>query len=187
MTALSVLGDSMVAAVPGFVDVLAARLGWAPIRHSFAGSGFVHDAGPGGRFDFHVSEVLADNPDVILVVGGYNDSTTTAIEEQYAGYTLDQMLGRKVYVACLRGTDLTAIRLRAIGIRNATVTRGMTYIDTLTEPWTTGNGNVAVPNGSGNTDVYLAADGVHPSTAGYAYIGTRLAFAIKPPATGLDY
>ena len=51
--------------------------------------------------------------------------------------------------------------------------------------WIAGTGRVGATTGDGNADIYVVADGVHPSVAGAAYLGTRLAFAISPPSTGL--
>ena len=46
-------------------------------------------------------------------------------------------------------------------------------------PWQTGTGNSAAPAGNGNGDLYLAADGVHPSVAGALYLATRLATDLR--------
>jgi hypothetical protein len=53
--------------------------------------------------------------------------------------------------------------------------------------WLTGTGNVGQLNGDGNRDIYVSANTAHPSDAGYAYVATRFAQTIRPPATGLDY
>lgn len=41
--------------------------------------------------------------------------------------------------------------------------------------WQTGTGNVGQPRGDGNGDLYVAADGTHPSIEGTAYLGQQLA------------
>ena len=41
--------------------------------------------------------------------------------------------------------------------------------------WQTGTGNVGRPRGDGNGDVYVAADGVHPTPAGCQYLGGVIA------------
>jgi lysophospholipase L1-like esterase len=45
--------------------------------------------------------------------------------------------------------------------------------------WQTGTGTVAHPKGDGNGDLYVSADGTHPTEAGSVYLGTRLAETIK--------
>ncbi len=44
-----------------------------------------------------------------------------------------------------------------------------------TGPWQTGTGNVANPQGNGNGDLYVSADGTHPTVAGNMYLGRMLA------------
>jgi lysophospholipase L1-like esterase len=46
-------------------------------------------------------------------------------------------------------------------------------------PWQTGTGNSGAPAFDGNGDLYLAADGVHPSEAGNVYLGTRIAEGLR--------
>jgi lysophospholipase L1-like esterase len=46
-------------------------------------------------------------------------------------------------------------------------------------PWQTGTGNVAAPAGDGNGDLYVSADGVHPTSAGCLYLGTRIASDLR--------
>lgn len=41
--------------------------------------------------------------------------------------------------------------------------------------WQTGEGNVGAPTGQGNGDLYISADGTHPSPAGVSYLGAMLA------------
>lgn len=43
------------------------------------------------------------------------------------------------------------------------------------EPWQTGTGTSALPNGSGNGDLYLDPDGIHPNAAGCLHLGRRIA------------
>ena len=45
--------------------------------------------------------------------------------------------------------------------------------------WQTGTGNVGQPRGDGNGDVYISADGVHPTAAGCAYLGGVIAAQLR--------
>lgn len=48
------------------------------------------------------------------------------------------------------------------------------YIDwTVPTNWITGTGNNAAKNGTGNADLFLCSDGVHPSLDGYDYLVRR--------------
>ena len=42
-------------------------------------------------------------------------------------------------------------------------------------PWQTGTGNVGAPTGVGNGDLFVSADGTHPTPAGNLYLGHMLA------------
>lgn len=46
-------------------------------------------------------------------------------------------------------------------------------------PWQTGTGNSSAPRGDGNGDLYLAADGTHPNSAGHSYLGARIAADVR--------
>lgn len=46
-------------------------------------------------------------------------------------------------------------------------------------PWQTGTGNVGDPKGDGNGDIYISADGVHPTVAGCVYLGEKIATNLK--------
>ncbi len=45
--------------------------------------------------------------------------------------------------------------------------------------WQTGTGNTSAPNGTGNGDLYIGPDGVHPNEAGFEYLGTRIASDLR--------
>ncbi len=45
--------------------------------------------------------------------------------------------------------------------------------------WQTGTGTVANPKGDGNGDLYVSADGTHPSEEGCRHLGEQLATALK--------
>ena len=48
-----------------------------------------------------------------------------------------------------------------------------------TRPWITGTGDISSPKGDGNADIYVGADGVHPTDAGHAYIAKRMALDLE--------
>lgn len=43
-----------------------------------------------------------------------------------------------------------------------------------TDPWVTGTGNAGTPAGDGNADLFLSADGRHPTRAGAENLAHRL-------------
>ncbi len=46
-------------------------------------------------------------------------------------------------------------------------------------PWQTGTGTVAAPTGRGNGDLYVSADGTHPTVAGVVHLGTQIAEGVR--------
>lgn len=75
--ALVVLGDSFSARSPAsagqeWPELLADRLEWEVVREVVDGSGYV-SAGQGEPFTERVDEVLAHEPDVVVVAGGVGD------------------------------------------------------------------------------------------------------------------
>jgi lysophospholipase L1-like esterase len=52
-------------------------------------------------------------------------------------------------------------------------------VSTDTQTWLNGTGKVGATNGSGNSDVYIDPDGVHPTLAGAEYLAFRSAPAIR--------
>lgn len=202
MTTAYLIGDSYSVVGGGFGASLAARMGWTLTVDGVGGSGY-GVAGSGTAFPDRLPALIAANPDVAIIEGGGNDWSANATPLA----TFITLLAS--FYASLRSSLPTATLYvtgaHRIGqtyfdaLVSATATAGGVYVDwgdvaevpRTTIPantrWLTGTGNASAPAGDGNRDVYLGSDSVHPNAAGCAYLGTRLAFAINPPATGLDY
>lgn len=52
-------------------------------------------------------------------------------------------------------------------------------VSTDATPWLNGTGYGGATNASGNSDIYVGADGIHPTLAGQEHIGLRAAFAVQ--------
>lgn len=219
MTTLCVLGDSIAAgryAVPvtaNYGAIMAARLGWSFVNAGVPGTSYLMawtsdgsdplwPAGTYGTYGTRLAaDVIARNPDVVLVQGSSNDID--------AGFTANQVVAAAtaVYASLRAGLPSAWLivtfplfwqrnfgMLKAAadyapyraGMKAAADSAGAIWIDPMADNWITGTGSTNGPTGDGNADVYIWA-GAHPVTAGHAYLGTRLAFAIRPPSTGLDY
>jgi lysophospholipase L1-like esterase len=208
MTVAVFLGDSTTNTATPHGAVTAARLGWTASIQAFGGIGYIKSvlsgdgrfgggAGPYGPFiDPQIQAlVAAANPDVIVCEGGINDAVYAPADiGTAAGVLFDYLRANhpsaQLYVVSpwsVRTPFLVATQAIGVAIKAAAEARGLPYIDMLTKPWLTGSGYIGVEAGDGNNDVYTSADGTHPSPAGSSYIGMRLAFAISPPATGLEY
>jgi hypothetical protein len=186
-------GDSWTAGIPlaapflGYVQWTAQELGlgdaWAS---GIGGTGYVN---PGAA---HVtwgqrlqSDVLHWHPANLIVAGGTND-----FAEPLPAF---KAAVNRFFVRVRRA--LPHVRLIAVGpwkytgmlwsgygayadiIRQAVTAQGGSFIDP--ETWITGTGSTLTPaNDGGNADLFIGAEN-HPNLAGYRYIGTRLANAIR--------
>jgi lysophospholipase L1-like esterase len=196
MTTAVFLGTSITA--DGLPTACAARLGWTEVNQGEAATGYLKRTlldDTYVSFRGRLPGVIAANPDVLVVEGGVNDTPTQGFgaEQFVAEVPLFFAAVRAalpaipVYVLApwWKSRVMDEILAEAVVLKAACATYGCVYIDWLTVPWLTGTGKVDAPAGDGNSDVYMSAGGLHPSTAGRAYLGTRLAFAIRPPNTGL--
>ncbi len=186
--------------------ICAARLGWTTTMRGLSGSGFVARGVEGKCFaDVVQADIIAHAPDVVVVEGGLNDygqdkaldATVSAAEVLFvrlhtalpsAAIYFFGMYLPHTPSAVINGSVNTFGSEVAFsqGLRAAAANAGLFVIDPGS--WITGTGNVTAPAGNGNADAYIRGTGdPHPTQAGAAYVGTRLAFAIRPPATGLDY
>ena len=192
-----VLGDSVtagtgaLASFAGFVQSAAAILGWTDAWASgVGGTGYVNPGPPGqvafiSRVDH---DVISYAPSVVLVAGGTNDHAYAPTDVQAAAAALYQRIAdglpaAVVYVMgpwCSKGPAPA----QWVATRDALVSAlsgfpSFRFIDNIAEQWITGTGNVAVPKGNGNADLYISADGTHPTQAGHDYVGQRLAADIQ--------
>jgi lysophospholipase L1-like esterase len=136
-------------------------------------------------------DVSAFSPEFVLFAGGINDASLTS--NQLAQATLQQ--------ACLDcyqliQSNVPGCKIVALGpfwprtpidpaaymvngaISNACQLAGISgcYIDTLSDPWVTGQWNIP---GSGNAVVYTSSDGTHPTSAGAWNLASHVAAALS--------
>lgn len=206
MTVAVFLGDSTTDTATPHGNTTSARLGWTPSVQAFGGIGYLQSRPNGdGRFGggtlpygpFSDPQILAlvdaAAPDIIVCEGGIDDGAYASADVGVAAGALYDYLhahhpAARIYVtsAWTLGTRaLSYVAGHTAAIRAAAAARGLTFIDMTS--WLTGSGYTGHLVGDGNCDVNIIADGTHPTPAGSGYIGTRLAFAIKAPSTGLDY
>jgi lysophospholipase L1-like esterase len=180
-------GGGTAGAFPAFTG---AQLGWTVVNQGVGSTGYLRDT-LGDTFRARVSTVVAATPDVVIVEGGGGDTFFCTLTQFQAEVPLFFAALRAalpaipVYVLSpsARANDAGLVASFGAALQAAAVAAGCVYIDW--NPWITGTGYVGHLIGDGNADVYVAADATHPSAAGHPYVGTRLAFAIRPPNTGL--
>jgi lysophospholipase L1-like esterase len=139
-------------------------------------------------------DVITNNPDYVLIMGGFNDGA-----DHYPGGTNYVGASNILYAAAsevysMIQTNLPSCKLIVCNmysphspmniiqqwslgaITNACAAQGVTnIIDMVSDPWFTGTGNAANPQGDGNADVYISGDNVHPTVAGQYYLARRIA------------
>lgn len=188
-----ILGDSYTggtgadaSGITGWVQKFSSLMGWPDTwQAGVGGSGYLN-AGQGAKFrDRVAADITANNPDIVIVVGGHNDTSYTASQIQTEAQLLFQAIksgspGTKLIVVGPLGAPnaqstysaiQTAIFAAATNLANLT-------IDTVTKSWFTGTGYQGATNGSGNTDFYIWTDNVHPSQAGHEYLARRISTEI---------
>lgn len=178
----------------GFARVMTDHLG---IRDNWnggiGGTGYLTTGGQltaRGR----VSDIAAAAPDVAMICMGYNDAPFSQ-----AQVTTEVLL----FLAAVRASavlrDIPVFVFGSFGGRSgpsaaqlaveAGISAAVTafadekifFIPVSADPngaWFTGTGYTAATTGTGNADVYIGADGIHPSTAGHAFLGARCADAV---------
>lgn len=173
----------------GWVGAMAARLGWSDVYASgLGGTGYLSTNGARGTFRSRAAtDIIAHAPDIVIIAGGYNDtaSSAAAVEAEAAllfaqikaGLPNCELIVLSPWSSNNTLTSLQATRdaifAAADGVADLT-------IDAITtgQAWIFGTGKTTSTTGDGNADFYIASDGIHPSAAGYTYLGARVANAI---------
>lgn len=127
-------------------------------------------------------------PFVIALIAGRNDSAASMANIQAEVETLLDILVERFPTAVILMSGVLYLPFVASGavvdansaIRAAATAKlphingVLPFVDTLTDGWITGLGNIGVPTGSGNSDVFFGVDAIHPTQAGHDYYGRRL-------------
>ena len=171
------LGDSCTAASVdggGYVPPTAEGMGWTPVLQAVGGTGYLAPAPGSGPYGSRVDEVVAGDPDVVVVQGSTNDvgypvaDVATAARELYAALAGRLPDAEVVVVGPLDppGVDPAGVdAIRAVLAEEAGAA-GLPFVDPVAGDWLgTGEG--------------LYADPVHPNEAGYGEFATDLVGALQ--------
>lgn len=199
-----VAGDSYTAGV----GASSALLGYAKQLQNLLGIPDIIPAGDGatgyGVFNNSVSPntnksllarlgdtVTPYNPDLIIIPMGYNDAsqarTATQIQADatavYNGIFTVLPTTRVIVIGPWRTgsvpTTAQSNAVKAAAQADARYGSRLFYVDTIAENWQTGTGRVGATNSSGNSDIYITTDAIHPPDAGHTYLAQRVAEAVK--------
>jgi lysophospholipase L1-like esterase len=204
VTSVYVLGDSVAAGqgaidgAHGFPHTMATRLGWTLTLDGVGGTGYTS---PGSNAPFYgdpsrLNPLIAAACDYVMIQGGeVVDVPTVALTATEATRICQAILAAQPATKIILLGWLMPVSIAAstpwlqwsAGMGAVAASVGGRFIDPLALGWLTGSGRSGTPAGDGNADAYRGPDGTHPAQAGHDYLGTRVAFALRPPTTGLDY
>ncbi len=183
-----VLGDEWTAGAgadarfTNYVSFLGALLGWDCWPSGLASTGYLAPGTANVTFRQRAqSDVIAYNPEIVLIAGGINDQRFSASAlgaEAAALYSQLQNGLPNTRIVVIgpwsAGTPASSLVLSVRDTLSAqAASAGLQFVDPT--GWVTGTGNAGSAPVSGNASYYTSADGVHPTQAGHEYLGHRLA------------
>lgn len=184
--------------------VMGQLLGIRDVRQfASGGTGYLADNnGTRSKLSAQIPKWLPQGPfDVIIVNHGYNDyaqATGNAAGFQAEVLADLQLMraGSSAPIVVLgsqagkRGPDANTLtieaRIKAAVEGFADPLCKFAPVSSDARPWMSGTGYVTATNGSGNSDLYTSDDGIHPSLAGHAYLGARIADAVRVAVNSMN-
>lgn len=180
------------AAYTTWLSAMADSLGWEDIYQNAVGStGYIETiSGQANSVMGQINRAVAANvdPEVVICTAGHNDTQPLAsiVASAVSAFAAIREAWPNALVVCggpwwvggsgamsgwsTRESELFAAVDADIFIPQATGP-GV--------PWFTGTGRIGSTTGSGNSDVYVYSDTVHPTQAGHDYAGVRFADALR--------
>ncbi|MBM7805818.1 lysophospholipase L1-like esterase [Geodermatophilus bullaregiensis] len=170
------LGDSYTVGVgsdgPTYAAQVADRLGWTQVEAAQSGTGYVSDGGGGDNAPFggRVDDVVAADPDVVVVQGSTNDvgvdpaAVGAAAAALYAELAAAVPDADVVVLGPLAAPVVPRAAVEAVrdALAAAAGQAGVRFVDPIADGW------LEPPDG-------LYADGLHPDEDGYARLADELA------------
>jgi lysophospholipase L1-like esterase len=179
-------GDSLMSGTgstpqrPVMARVAANRLGWDVEVDAWGGTGFTTTgSSPGYLERLRRPGALGGRYDVVLIEGGTNDARVgstpaeirKAVREVVAEVRTRQPRAQVVLMGAYDPPGVVDLR-RAVAdsaVRDVAADLGVPFFSPLSASWHTGH----------DPHRFLDADGLHPSTAGYVFMGARLADELR--------
>jgi|GEM_PF-997769 len=130
-----------------------------------------------------IADVIAQNPDALVIIGSQNDSWTDSYLTAAVTATLNAFLASNPSLRIV-GIGPVAIAMQATstaiaaGFAAASDQTRVRYIDNVALGWVTGSGNIIAPTGTGTRDWTLSSDNAHLINAGQRMFASLAAHAI---------
>jgi lysophospholipase L1-like esterase len=181
----------------GYAAILGDLLGFKDVWNGgVGGSGFIaNTSGTQTTFRQRLSDMVIAAPDIVLICGGLNDVGTpttpgqlsTEVTTYLNAIRATPVLASVPIVMMLdaNSTPLAATQPMETAMASAMAAfrdPAMYFIPNVTDPngpCFTGTGYTGAPNGSGNSDIYIGSDAIHPNDAGHAYMAGWIADAMR--------
>jgi len=196
-TRLFVIGDSFASGggasnkFNSFPQVMADLLGARDLwNNGVGGTGYLTTGGQ-TTFRQRLGDMVTAAPDIAVIVGGHNDTgvfTPAQVKTELLTYLsairAQSVLGRTfLIIAGVNGANqaLAVTQPMETAMAAAVTSFGdpqVYFVPQVTNaagPYFTGTGNTASPNGTGNCDIYIGSDTIHPNDGGHAYMARCLA------------
>jgi lysophospholipase L1-like esterase len=185
----------------GYASTIGRMLGWDYWTSGSGGTGYLN-AGTRIKFQDRVQrDVIAHDPEIVILQGGQNDTTFQPNEVEAAAEllfkTVTAGLPNALVIAISNiaiANTTTAVTQTRDAIKAAALRNGIALIDSIDgvtydfngNPlsvsmgnWFSGIGNIGSPQATGNRTYYTYSDGGHPSNAGHPYIAERVTGEIQ--------
>ena len=146
-------------------------------------------------------DVIGWNPNRLVIWAGYNDNggvqldISTAAASLYATIRAGLPNTDVFIVGCWSptGSPASSITNTDNTLKAAAAAAGYPFISPVTGSiynasgtlvathgaWITGTGHVGATTGTGNADIYVGSDAVHPTDEGHVYLARRISAAIR--------
>jgi hypothetical protein len=146
--------------------------------------------------------LVAYNPDMVIIAGGgINDAASATLATEQAAvlaYLMQVRAALPIALIMVIGSEsgttgpsaqifvMEAAVAAAIALLNDPAIFYIPQCSTSAEKaWVSGTGTTAAPNTTGNTDIYIGADGTHPVQAGCLYYAQQSANGIINQVNGM--
>lgn len=189
-------GATVASAGHSYAHVLAQMMGWRDLLVAGSGGTGFTAAGSWGTYATRLSSSLGSisgAPDVVILQGSTNDNSatagtvTTAATSLVAAVRAAYPSAYVVVLGLLYDTSRSAASLtnhnEVIAVSGADLV--VNTVGGVEGAWWSGTGRVGATTGSGNGDVFMSSDAIHPTTEGHRYLASRLAARLRAAWTSL--
>jgi len=172
----------------GYFAYVGDYFNWNWVNEPAGGTGYLAGGTWNKTFGQRISEIVSQNPDIVVVYGGGNDPSTpeplqAAVDSFYSALraALPQATVFVIGPQSVSGAQNVSKLPERDAIKNGSAPYNVHFIDPLAEQWITGTYNVA---NSGDAPEYISTDGTHLTQAGNSYVASMMIRDMSPVFSG---